>query len=551
MKMKLAAVLLCLVMIFSLVAGCNNGGDKPGASTSPSGGTSPNGSTSPNGGGTTTGSDTTPDSSETAGSGRDSMSIGTTIDYGTLNCTQVGGNTFGYLLAVHETLWEIDLDGSVHPKLAESWEWIAEDHMIVKLRKDVTFSNGDPFTVDDVLFTMELNRDAGARGMPRVQTTDFERTKAIDDYTLDWYLPAPSVLHWTVCSDMPILNKESYDETEAAVRPIGTGPYVVTEYVVNSYITMTRRDDYWGELPNIKNLTYRILAEPSQRVNAFMTGLVDMVPIALADVEYVKSLDNTTVRARQGQSWLAMGFNISADGMLGNPEARYAIMHAIDRQAIANLVYYGLAYVMDGPFTTANLDHETRFEKMNDIYAVGYDLELAKKLAESSGLVGKQIRLANGGTAEHIAASEMIQNMLEKIGVSVVISSYDTASFGDVQQDKTAYEITLRNGMCPNLRVGDNLVNAVVNNRIWTLPENWANDAGERYFEIVRSSLTIIDDKERGEVLNELMQYYTDTSPTFAICGYDSYMAYSADLDLSNFRDRAIGEYYVSTFKFK
>jgi peptide/nickel transport system substrate-binding protein len=443
------------------------------------------------------------------------------------------------------------MDGTITPKLAESWEWVSDDHMVVHLRKGITFSNGNPLTAEDVLFTMERYREGGWAGVPRVQTTDFERTKIINDYTIDWYLNEPSVLHWTVPSDMLIFDKESFDEETAATNPIGTGPYVVTEYVVNSHIKMTRRDDYWGELPAIKDLTFRVLAEPSQRVNALETGLVDVVPIALADVEYVRSLPNYQVKSRPGQSWLAMGFNISQDGLLANPEARYAIMHAIDRQAICDVVYYGLAEVMNSPITKAALDYEDRFENMHDVYAIGYDLELAKELAEKTGLVGKTLRLINNGTAEHVAACEMVQNMLEKIGVTVEIHSYDPASFTDVQQDKNAYEISLRPGICPNLRVGDPMVNAIINNQIWKIPENWAYGNGPRYFELMRKSLSTLDDKERGDILYELLQYYIETSPTYAICSFDQFTAYTVDLDLSNYRERAIGSYYVYEFKFK
>ena len=542
-KRRLIAIVLCLVMVLALAA-CGGGTETP---SSPATTAAPSGQ----GGGTPSTAAPSPGGSDTPAK-RDSLSIGTTVDYGTLNCTQTGGDAFTYLMCVNETLWEMDLDGTLYPKLAESWEWVADDHMVVHLRQDVTFSNGNKFNVEDVLFTMQANKDGPPNySQPRVQTTDFERTKAIDEFTLDWYLKAPSVLHWTVGSDMPILDKESYSEETAATRPIGTGPYVVTDYVVNSYIQMERRDDYWGELPAIKNLTFRVLAEPSQRVNAVETGLVDIAPIAMADVEYVKSLDNVQLRTRSGSSWLAMGFNISADGKLADPDARFAIMAAIDREAIASLVYYNLAYVMNSPFTAANIDHEERFEKMGP-YGTGFNLEKAKELADKSGLTGQTIVLANNGSTEHIAAAEMVQSMLEKIGVTVQINSYDTASFSEVQQDKTLYDITLRNGMCPNMRVGDNLVNAVKFNKIWCIPENWANDHGARFFEIHESSLTTIDDSARSEILYELMGYYCETNPTFAICGWDNYTAYSNDLDLSTFRERAVGTaFYAWQFQFK
>ena len=568
-KSRVLAVLLCVVMLLALAAAC---GDKEDSSTSqgstgstdsgqssgdvptfPSGG-----ATTPDGGGQTGSTDTQGSTDAVAPiTGRDTLNVATTVDAGTLDCTQTGGDMFPVLLNINETLWQVDIDGSVRPLLADSWEWVADDHMVVNLRRDVFFACGNPFTTEDILLTFALNEEAGPRGRPRVQTTDHERTKAIDEYTLDWYLPAPSILHWTVGSDCPMVCSTCYDADKQAVTPCGTGPYTVTDYVVNSHIALALRDDYWGFSadgifkPTIKNITYRVLQEPSQRVNALQTGLVDVATVSLTDVSFVQGLDDYVVVARPGQSWLAMGFNISADGILGDPEARYAIMHAINRKVIGDLVYNGLAYVMDAPFTTANLDHEKRFENAHPIYSIGYDLDRAKELAEKSGLSGKTIRLINGGTSEQIAACELVQNMLEQINVNVEIHTYDGPSFTEAQWDKDAYEISIRNGMCPNLRTGDNYVNAVINNAIWNIPENWANGNGPRYFEIVRQSLSTIDPNKLSDILWELMQYYIETSPTYALVGFDTYTAFSKDLDLSGFRHRAIGFYYPMEFVFR
>ena len=534
---KVLILVLCLVMLLGCVA-C--GGKSTQSSPSP-------GASTPTGGNVTD-SKETPEQKDTPK--RDSISIATQYDYGTLDTISMPSYGFDPIVCVMETLWDCGLDGSIVPVLAESWEWPEDDHMVIHLKKGITFSNGNPLTADDIMFTLNLmNQTKNAYTPARIQTTDFERTKVRDEYTFDWYLKAPNIIHYSIGAQMFIYDAESYDPNIQSVAPIGTGPYVVKEYVINSHTILERRDDYWGELPELKTITFRVLAEPSQRVNALETGLVDAAPVALADVDYVDNLPGVKVRSRPG-SWVYLGVNISPDGKLADPEARYAIFHAIDTEAISKLVYYGKARPMRSPFTPAIVDLEDDMLDLG-VYAKGYDPELAKQLAEKSGLKGKTLILANNGTAEFITISEMVQNMLVNIGVNVEIRSYDTASYTDIKNDKTAFDILISNGVCANMRLGDSFINSIIHNKIYGVKEHWAYGHGDRYWEIMNGALTIMDDAERAKVNKELMTYYVETSPTFGLVEYDSFFAFPEDLNLDNYMDRIITNYYARDFSFR
>ena len=534
---KVLILVLCLVMLLGCVA-C--GGKSTQSSPSP-------GASTPTGGNVTD-SKETPEQKDTPK--RDSISIATQYDYGTLDTISMPSYGFDPIVCVMETLWDCGLDGSIVPVLAESWEWPEDDHMVIHLKKGITFSNGNPLTADDIMFTLNLmNQTKNAYTPARIQTTDFERTKVRDEYTFDWYLKAPNIIHYSIGAQMFIYDAESYDPNIQSVNPIGTGPYVVKEYVINSHTILERRDDYWGELPELKTITFRVLAEPSQRVNALETGLVDAAPVALADVDYVDNLPGVKVRSRPG-SWVYLGVNISPDGKLADPEARYAIYHAIDTEAISKLVYYGKARPMRSPFTPAIVDLEDDMLDLG-VYAKGYDPELAKQLAEKSGLKGKTLILANNGTAEFITISEMVQNMLANIGVNVEIRSYDTASYTDIKNDKTAFDILISNGVCANMRLGDSFINSIIHNKIYGVKEHWAYGHGDRYWEIMNGALTIMDDAERAKVNKELMTYYVETSPTFGLVEYDSFFAFPEDLNLDNYMDRIITNYYARDFSFR
>ena len=535
---KAALILLSLVMLFSLVA-CGGKPAEPANTGTPGSATS---DPTPNNG---------PSSNETSAPvGRETLSVAMTTDYGTLDAIGVSQNYFDVLVNVMEPLWDYGLDGTIRYRLAESAEFVEPDHMVVTLKKGVTFSNGNPFTASDVLFSMTLYRDAGTPYAPqKVQTTDFERTKIIDDYSFDWYLKSPTILQYTCAASMYIYDEESYDPEKQALNPIGTGPYVVTEYVVNSHTVIERRDDYWGELPQLKTITFHIIKETAQQMNSLETGLVDVTPISLADVEYAKNLPGVQVRARKG-GYIYLGLNIAQDCKLADPLAREAICHAIDTQAISNVIYYGLAREMHNPFTTAVMDMEDRFENLG-VYEKGYDLELAQKMAEEAGLVGETLVLANNGQAEFITASEMIQDMLAKIGVTVEIVSFDNASYIEVKNDKTKFDLNLSSGSVVNYVLGDYFVNGVAYNKVNGDAENWANGHGQRYQEIMRGSLNELDDAKRSDILYELMGYYIETNPTYGLVEFDTYYAFPDDLDFDQYFDTIMAPYFAWDFNFK
>jgi len=185
------------------------------------------------------------------------------------------------------------------------------------------------------------------------------------------------------------------------------------------------------------------------------------------------------------------------------------------------------------------------------MYATGYDPELAKELAEKTGLVGKTLILANNGSAEFITISEMVQDMLGKIGVNVEIHSYDSATYTAVKNDKTMYDILISNGVCGNWFIGDSLVNSIKTNKIHNVWDDWANGHGARYVEVMGETLSNMNDEERAKIVQELAEYYVETSPTMGLVEFGAFVAVPEDLDLDNYKDTVINNYYTRYFSWK
>jgi peptide/nickel transport system substrate-binding protein len=522
-KSRLIAILLCLVLLLPLAA-C---GKTQGSNASPAASNASSGSPSQGG--------ASPDtSSDPAAPAKDAINIAIRNDSGTLNACLMTGDTFAAVCCIQESLWDITEDNEVIMLLAESVEHKSPTEWIIHLRQGVTFSNGNPFTADDILFSIGLHKEAGATGGPRVQTVDDTKTKAIDDYTVDLVLLDSAIHNWTVLAMMLVYDKESYDPEKANLNPIGTGPYVLKEYVPNSNVNLERRDDYWGTPPAAKYLNFKILSETSQRVNALETGLVDIAPIATEDVEYAKTLSGFNVDARYTGNYKGINFNFAeSSAFYKNVDARKAVCAAVDPQAIIDAVFLGQGIIMNAAVPDLCFDFEDRFNDMADIYKTGYNPDVAKQLAESSGLAGKTIKLMTDGAAESIKMAEIVQNMLSTIGVTVEINNYDPATVWQMLYDPAAvWDFTIGTGIAPNRRVGDLLLNGVRYSATMSAPG--AFDDNEEYLKLAPLCMNTVDDKERSEILFDVLGRYESNVLSFSLCNVSYSNAYAKAIDLSS-----------------
>jgi len=549
MKKRIVTLFLCAVMLMFSAAACQDSetaspatsdrqemGAASAGTTAPAAASAPDDAAPSDSPAPTTGA---PDAPETQAPSepepvRDTINVAITSDSGTLDAANMTGGVFSAVASIMEPLWDVTEENEIIMVLAEEVEQISDTQFIVHLREGVKFSNGNPLTAEDVVFSIGLHYAAGATGMPRVQTIDPEQTTAIDDTTLDMRLLAPSIANWQILTQFLVYDQESYDASSVSQHPIGTGPYVLKEYIPNSSTKLERRDDYWGEKPDIKYLNFYVLAEPAQRVNALETGQVDIAPIAIEDVEYVKGLSGFYVDSRYTGLYVQLGFNFGEKSKFyKNTDARRAVAHAIDAEVIVNVVYLGQGEVMHAAVPTLCFDYEDRFTDMDDTYKLGYDPELASQLAESSGLKGQTIKMMTDGSATAVKSAEVIQNMLAAIGVSVEINNYDPGTVWLMAYDPDAdYDFTVGTGMAPNRVVGDLLYNGVRYSPTMTIPE--AFDDNVTYLEKAPFCMSTLDETERSDLLYEMLGRYENNVLSFALCNTLVSNAYSSVLDPSS-----------------
>ena len=457
---------------------------------------------------------------------RDTLTVAISGDNGTLNPYGITGSFIGVVRQYMETLIDYKAGKEKVWVLATDIEEVSTSQWIIHLREGVTFSNGNKFNAEDVWFTFEycLSDPILMRYIP---TFDLENSSIIDEYTIDLRLKYYEVTQMDALSMLYILDKESFNEDDFVMNPIGTGPYVVDEYVINSHLYLKANENYWGEKPKIENLHFKIMNEDSQLVNSIQAGTVDVSRVPTQDIDFVETIPDYDVHMIYSVLCPNIQFNLSPDSVMSDLDARLAVCHATDRQAIIDVVYFGYAELTDYPVSMHCIDYEPRLGNLHPTYSVGRDLELAKQHAEKAGLVGKEVVIITDGSPSYVATAEILQANLSDIGVKAVINNYDAASYFSVSQDPTKYDISLYATASPQQLAIGMLYSYV----LYSPTYNTGGWPGyERFMELGAEAIANPNAEERREALYEMTQIFVDAALWYGICDVKTANAVHADL---------------------
>ena len=329
--------------------------------------------------GTETGSNSTSQPAQSSGETVKTVTWASTSDITGLD-PRNGNSTItaSILASLYSTLVKTDPQGQIVCDAAESYEQVDDTTWHFTLRQDVYFTNGTQMTADDVAYTINSLRDSekhyalsGDFSFMQVEVLgDFE-FNIITDYAF------PSLpLRLNYIKIVPSAYVEEVGDEGFAAAPIGSGPFKFVSWEKDQKVVLEKNPDYYGEVPQIDQLVFRVIPEAADRVAALQAGEVDIIcNIPTTQAEYLESLDGISVVGQPSTRVVWLQFNlVGGPTPLDDVRVRQAINYAVDRDAL-------IAGVLDGYAVKVASISTPEYEGYDpNVQGYTYDVEKAKQL---------------------------------------------------------------------------------------------------------------------------------------------------------------------------
>lgn len=362
----------------------------------------------------------TPDSG--GGTSNEKLTVGLVAEPANLDFTTTDGAAIpqALLYNVYEGLVQLDQQGEIQPALAESWE-VSEDRRTYTfhLVDDATFSNGEKFTAEDAVFSIE-----------RVQSDWTISLKSAMDVVQKAEAVAPDELKVTLKKPsndwlyrMTTRVGAMFDEGgvgDLATDPVGTGPYDVEKWTRGDSLTLGRNDDYWGEKPYFRSVTLKYFKDPTALNNALLSGTIDVIGTVQTPESLGQFENNDQYQVIEGTTngEVVLSLN-NQSGPLRKKPVRQAVRHAIDHQALVDTCWAGRGELIGSMVPPTDPWYEDRTEDYP------FDRAKARQLLEQSGEAGTTFRLRIPTLPYAVSCGTVVKSQLEQAGFKVKLDQLE------------------------------------------------------------------------------------------------------------------------------
>jgi peptide/nickel transport system substrate-binding protein len=235
-------------------------------------------------------------------------------------------------------------------QLATAWKWIDDKTLELELRKGVKFHNGEEFDADDVVYTLNFVSKPESKGTTPQNTDWISHVDKVDQYKVRIVTrrPFPAAIEY-LAGPIIIHPNEYYAKATPKgmnEKPVGTGPYRVTEHALGKYIRMERNPDYFKDSPKgqgkIEKVEIRFIPDRQTQTAEVMSGGIDMImSVAPDQANQLKAMPNLQVVS--GETMRIAFLHIDTLEATPVPQlkdlrVRQAIMHAIDRESMVKQI---------------------------------------------------------------------------------------------------------------------------------------------------------------------------------------------------------------------
>ena len=338
---------------------------------------------------------------------------------------------------IYDPLVRRDGDMNFGPGLAESWSQKDATTWVFKLRPDVKFHNGEVLKASDVVFTMNRLKASVMSNL----SANIADVVAVDDLTVEISTPGPYAALPNDLAGILILNEAyvtSVGDTELGLKPMGTGPYMLREWVKEDHLTLEAFPDYFGGKAKIDTVIFRPITNPATRTAALLTGELDVVQdLAVRDVDRVRSEPGITVLTRPSLLNILLAMDVREKSptiaLDKNPmtdrRVREAIARAIDVATIDKVVMNGFATA------SAQFVPESHVGYVDgaDFHAMyPFDIARAKELMAEAGYADgftMTLDATNNRYVNDAQIAQALTSMLSQINIDLQLNMMPKSNF--------------------------------------------------------------------------------------------------------------------------
>jgi peptide/nickel transport system substrate-binding protein len=481
---RIMALLMTFVMAATLLAGC---------------------------GGSSSSSESSTKASAEGGSTQDTLTVAMGSDATSLDPVAVNNvYSSNVMKQMYDNLVDLDEDGNVVPMLAESYE-VSDDGLsyTFHLREGVKFHNGEEMKASDVVFSLKRAQENAAVShiFGDIDPDSFETP---DDYTVTFKTNAANTgfIFGLAHTGGGIVSEKAVTEAgdNYTNEPVGTGPFKFVSWSKNDTIVLERFDDYYGTLPELKTITFKIITEATNRAIELESGGVDMAfDISTNDLSRIEDNSDLQLIRKVDNQTTFLAFNCEKEPF-NDVRVRQAIAYAIDTESVVNAVWRGLGAAAVGPLAP-NVKY---FDDSLTVHE--YNVEKAKELLAEAGVENLSFTISTNERQERIDMATIIQSQLKEVGINVEIEVLEWGAILD-KADRREQDAIMLGWTCQTPDP-DMAVYAVFHTQQnGQVGNNYANFSNEEVDALMEKGRTTPDSDEREEIYKEIQATINEQTP--------------------------------------
>ncbi|AFC31605.1 oligopeptide ABC transporter oligopeptide-binding protein [Paenibacillus mucilaginosus 3016] len=358
---------------------------------------------------------------------------------------------------VTSSLYHYSTKQDLDPDLAVGQPTFSEDkkEMTVKIRTDAKYTDGQPVTADDVVFTYNVALSPDYKGPRKGVFEQLAKVEKVDEATIKFTFKQPfasfidlmayNILPKHILGETPV---KDMDKAPFIKQPVGSGPYKLEEWKQGQYLRLVRNENYYGGKPAVEKVTVKIIPDANSIMAQLQTGEVNASTVPADNLAVIEQYAKTSgkIKLQKGiksSTYLYVAWNLT-NPLFQDKKVRQALTMAIDRQGIVDGVQEGQGVIVHSQTPP------TYWSYTENVPKFPFDAEKAKAMLAEAGWKdsdgdtildkdGKKFEFemqVNQGNKVREKAVTVIQQQLKKIGISVQPRVVEGSAFSKNFQSK-------------------------------------------------------------------------------------------------------------------